>query len=428
MKRLLAVSWEMPPMYGPRGAQVARTLGALVPLGWQPTVVCLDPRRGGPNWPDAVPGHDVPLPQGVDAVRVRSPEEWTVVRAMWRMLPSLRDRPDPKWVWIHAAALAAKRLAAAVPFNGLVTFGQPWSDHLVGLRVHRDTRLPWVAHFSDPWIDSPYWRGTARQRTAAAKMEATVIREADAVVFVTDEAAQLVMRKYPDAWRKKVAVVPHGFDGGKSLSRRSGDLSAVARSAKAEVAKTGPPLRLIYTGRFYEGLRTPTALLRAIAKLNAEQPLDGTIEVTCIGPFVTSFAREAAVLGIDRIVRFRDRVPAAEAQSIAAGADVLLVIDAPTTGPSPFLPSKIVDYLPMRKPIFAITPPQGASAALLKRIGGFVAAPEDEAAIRIALKHVLARWRDGALGVGREFDRVAAEYDITKTTAKFSDVLTRAFA
>jgi hypothetical protein len=416
MKRLLAVSWEMPPMYGPRGAQVARTLGALVPLGWQPTVVCLDPRPGGPNWPDAVPGRDVALPQGIDARRVRSPEEWTVVRAMWRVLPSLRDRPDPKWVWIHAAAVAAKRLAAAVQFNGLVTFAQPWSDHLVGLRVHRDTRLPWVAHFSDPWIDSPYWRGTARQRAAAAKMETTVIREADAVVFVTDEAAQLVMQKYPDAWRKKVAVVPHGF------------LSAVARSAKAEAAKADPPLRLVYTGRFYEGLRTPTALLHAITKLNTEQPLDGTLEVTCIGPFVTSFAREAAVLGIERIVHFRDRVSAAEAQSIAAGADVLLVIDAPTTGPSPFLPSKLVDYLPMRKPILAITPTRGASAALLKRIGGFVAAPDDEAAIRIALKHVLARWRDGALGVGQEFDRVAAEYDITKTTAKFSDVLTRAFA
>jgi glycosyl transferase family 4 len=408
MKRLLAVSWEMPPMYGPRGTQVARTLGALVPLGWQPTVVCLDPRRGGPNWRDGI---DAPPPPGVEARRVRSPEEWAVVRAMWRLLPSMRDRPDSKWVWIHAAAEAAKGLAAAVQFDGLVTFAQPWSDHLVGLRVHRETRLPWVAHFSDPWIDSPYWRGTASQRAAAAKMESAVIKEADAVVFVTDEAAQRVMRKYPDEWRRKVAVVPHGW------------VPASTKPAKAE-----PPLRLVYTGRFYEGLRTPTALLRAIAKLNSEQSLDGTLELTCIGPFVTAFAREAAALGIDRIVRFRDRVSSAEAQSIAAEADMLLVVDAPTEGPSPFLPSKLIDYLPLRKPILGITPLQGASAALLKRLGGFVAAPNDEGAIRIALTHVLTRWRDGALGVGQEFDRVAAEYDIAKTTTKFSDVLTRAFA
>ena len=191
MKRLLAVSWEMPPMYGPRATQVARTLGALVPLGWQPTVVCLDPRRGGPNWRD---GGDVALPAGVEAVRVKSPEEWAIVRAAWRLLPALRDRPDPKWVWIAPGAAAATAAAAQARFDGLVTFAQPWSDHLVGLRVHRATKLPWVAHFSDPWVDSPYWRGSAAQRSRWRRMEEDVIREATAVVFVTDETADLVMR------------------------------------------------------------------------------------------------------------------------------------------------------------------------------------------------------------------------------------------
>ena len=209
MRRLLAVSWEMPPMHGPRATQVARTLGALVPLGWTPSVVCLDPQRGGPNWPGGV---DVALPEGVEAVRVASPEEWTVVRAAWRLLPALRDRPDSKWVWIDGAATAAEQRAAGTRFDGLVTFAQPWSDHLVGLRVHRTTKLPWVAHFSDPWVDSAYLRASRSQRRRAERMEADVIREADAIVFVTSETADLVMKKYPDALRSKVTVVPHGFD------------------------------------------------------------------------------------------------------------------------------------------------------------------------------------------------------------------------
>src|SRR5215467_14338484 len=209
MRRLLAVSWEMPPMYGPRGTQVARTLDALVSQGWQSTVVCLDPRRGGPNWRD---GRDVQFRRGVDAVRVASPEEWTVVRALWRMAPSFRDRPDPKWVWVKRAAAAAEAAASRTRFDGLVTFAQPWSDHLVGLRVHRVTKLPWVAHFSDPWIDSPYWRGSRRQRAIAAEIESRVIHDATAVVFVTDQTADLVMKKYSCDLRKKVAVVPHGYE------------------------------------------------------------------------------------------------------------------------------------------------------------------------------------------------------------------------
>ena len=412
MKRLLAVSWEMPPMYGPRGTQVVRTLGALVPLGWQPTVICLDPRRGGPHWRDGVAGVDVALPPGIEAVRVASPEEWTIVRAAWRLLPALRDRPDSKWVWIGRAAAAAEGRVAATRHEGLVTFAQPWSDHLVGLRVHRATKLPWVAHFSDPWVDSPYLRASPARRRAAARMEAEVIREADAIVFVTSETADLVMKKYPDEWRKKVAVVPHGFDS--TVVVPGGD-------------RRPGPMRMVYTGRFYDGLRTPASLLRAVARLNTEQPLADTIDMTFIGPHVMEFARDAASLGIDRFAHFRDRVSAEDANALAADADVLMVIDAATDGPSPFLPSKLVDYLPLRKPIFGITPADGASASLLKRLGCPVAPPDDEAAIREAIAGLVREWRDGTLGVERQFDRVAAEFDIRRTAAVFSDVLTQTF-
>ena len=416
MKSLLAVSWEFPPMYGPRATQVARTLGTLVPLGWQPTVVCLDPRRGGPNWPDGV---DATLPQGVRVIRAKSPEEWTVVRALWRLMPSLRDRPDPKWVWIHRAAAAAMAAAAKTTFDGVISFAQPWSSHLVGLRIHRRTKLPWVAHFSDPWIDSPYWRGTETQRAVAGKIEEHVVREASALVFVTEEAAELVMKKYPSELLAKASVVPHGCD-----------LPALKRSAD-EGGRNGnrrPPLRLVYTGRFYDGLRTPTALLRALATLHTQEPLDGLVELMFVGPFVTGFAREARTLGVDGLVRFKDKVPAAEAQAIAEEADVLVVIDAPTAGPSPFLPSKLVDYLPLRKPILGITPIPGASSSLIRRLGGIVAAPDDDVAIRIALRDLIDRWRDGTLTIGADFDGEASRYDITNTTAALSGVLTRAFA
>ncbi len=43
-KRLLAISWDMPPLSGPRAVQVSRTLKQLVPLGWESSVVCFGPR------------------------------------------------------------------------------------------------------------------------------------------------------------------------------------------------------------------------------------------------------------------------------------------------------------------------------------------------------------------------------------------------
>ena len=80
-RRLLAVSWEMPPMYGPRGTQVARVLGQLAAIGWRPTTICMAPRRGGRHWF----GGGAVDPAGVELVRVPSPEEWITVRAAWRL-------------------------------------------------------------------------------------------------------------------------------------------------------------------------------------------------------------------------------------------------------------------------------------------------------------------------------------------------------
>jgi len=391
-------------MYGPRGTQVSRTLAELPAHGWRPTVVALEARRREKDAPAAPPA-------GVDLLRVRSPDDWLLVRAVRRIAPALRDYPDPARLWVPRAARAAIRAARRRPFAGLITFAQPWSDHLVGLRVHRRTKLPWVAHFSDPWSDSPY--ADARQRAIWRPMEEEVVRAATAVVFVSDETADLVMRKYPAAWRAKASVVPHGF----------------VRPA----APPGPPppparaMQVLYTGRFYRGVRTPIALLRALVTLDRVATLRDLVHVTFIGPHVEEYGADARELGIDMLTTFRGREPGAEIDRAAERADVLLVIDAPSDGPSVFLPSKLIDYLAYRKPILGITPADGASAALLRRIGAHVAPPDDETAIAAALEDLIARWRAGTLEVSSSFDAAAAEYDIRSTTTRLAAVLQRAF-
>jgi hypothetical protein len=405
VRSLLAVSWELPPMYGPRAAQVSRVLAQLPALGWRPTVIALEPRRRGPHWFDDAAASRL---ADVEVIRVPSPQEWLVMRAARRIAPPLFDRPDAARPWVGPASRAAVRAAVERQPAVLITFAQPWSDHLIGLRVHHATKLPWVAHFSDPWADSPY--ATARQRAIWRPMEEEVVREASAVAFVTDETADLVMRKYPEQWRSKAAVVPHGFDAsGMSVSR--------TRSSQ------DGPLRMLYAGRFYRGVRTPLPLLRAIAALNGRAPLGGALHVTFLGPHLEEFARDASALGIGSLVTFRGRAAPPAVAAAAADSDVLLVIDAPSDGPSVFLPSKLIDYLAFRKPIFGITPANGASATLLRRLGAHVAPPDDEASIAASLDDLIARWRAGTLDVGPSFDAVAADYDIRATARRLDDVL-----
>src|SRR5262249_33818388 len=156
--------------------------------------------------------------------------------------------------------------------------------------------------------------------------------------------AELVMRKYPSEWRRKTAVVPHGFD---------------PRTAPRRADRRPGPLRVVYTGRFYRGVRTPSALFRALAELNHRMPLADALELICVGPQVVEYDPEVAALGLTGIVRLEGRRPKRAADAMAADADVLLVVDAPSDGPSVFLPSKLVDYLAFRKPILGLTPADG---------------------------------------------------------------------
>jgi glycosyltransferase involved in cell wall biosynthesis len=408
MNRLLAVSWDMPPLSGPRAVQVSRTLKHLVPLGWESTVVCFGPRSNRYNQ-DIDLASRLRAPSGVRLVPVPSLEERALFRSAWRICPPLKLLPDEKSVWIGAATRAGRRLAAETKFDVLVTFAQPWSDHLVGRRLRRAINLPWIAHFSDPWTDSPYLRGRRWQHRIWQHMETAVVREADALVFVNTQTADRVMRKYPAEWRRKTHVVPHAFDPGEP------PVPPMPRDGR---------LTVVYTGRFYAGLRTPEPFLRALADLAARRDLARELRVVFVGTPEPAHAQLTAALGLDSVVEFTGRRSFSESAAWAASADVLLVIDAPSAE-SLFLPSKLVDYLPAGKPILALTPPAGASADLVREIGYPVIAPDDRPGIVAAVDQLLNAWRQGRLAVSPAHKEGAQRYDIRRTASAFADILAR---
>jgi glycosyltransferase involved in cell wall biosynthesis len=409
VKQLLAISWEMPPLSGPRAVQVTRTLTALGPLGWHSRVVCFGPRSDRYQQDYRVPVEQ--LSQGaVTRLPVGSPEEWFLVRALWRLCPPLKHQPDEKRVWLPGALAEARRALAAAPADVLVSFAQPWTDHLVALHLHRETGLPWVAHFSDPWVDSPYFTTNAWARRTASAHESAVVHEATRLVFVNRYTRDRVMAKYPATLMDKARVVPQGFEFGEAT-----------RSTH-----TGAGLRLVYTGRFYGGVRTPDTFLEALATLHRARSLEGRLLVEFVGGDMTEYQRRATALQLDNVVSFAGRVDPATARAKAAGADALLIIDAPSDGPSLFLPSKLVDYLPLRKPVLGVTPPQGPSADLLTALGYPVVDPRDVAAIAAAVERLVEAHNSGGLSASPQHDEVSRTFDILETTRAFAAILDEA--
>ena len=182
---------------------------------------------------------------------------------------------------------------------------------------------------------------------------------------------------------------------------------------------------MVHTGIFYKDRRTPLPLLDALASLHREHSLKGRLEVVFVGPFLARYAAAVESLGLNGIVRFVGQRPYSEAQRIARDADVLLVIDAPSTGASVFLPSKLVEYLAFRRPILGLTPREGASADLLRRLELPVVEPTDVAGIQRAVAELIGSFQDGTLVVSSRFTEVAREYEISATTAQLVRLLER---
>lgn len=395
----------MPPLSGPRAVQVTRTLAALGELGWRSRVICFEPRSDRYQQDYRVSLEDLSRGMAV-RIGVRSPEEWLLFRGLWRVLPPIKHLPDEKIVWLPAALAAARRALAQEPAEVIISFAQPWTDHLIALRLHQETGLPWVAHFSDPWTDSPYqpfarWFSSRRRR-----LEAEVIRTADATVFVNAFTRDRVMTKYSEDLRQRAAVIPQGYEV----------------IPVAPIASAGP-LRAVYTGRFYDGVRTPLSLIAAIDALHRQRDLTGRLEVEFVGADMDAYARTVDRLGLGGIIRFAGRLSPEGARAVAARADVLLLIDAPSEGPSLFLPSKLIDYLPLGRPILGITPLEGPSAELLRQLAYPVVAPADEQGIRRVLVDLIDRKMAGRLRPSDNHDAVASPYSVRETSLELDRLL-----
>jgi glycosyltransferase involved in cell wall biosynthesis len=93
-----------------------------------------------------------------------------------------------------------------------------------------------------------------------------------------------------------------------------------------------------------------------------------------------------------------------------------------------FLPSKLIDYLPLEKPLLAVAPLQGPTADLIRELEYRVVAPADRDGIAAALSQLLANYERGSLSPSAPHRSVAARYAIASTTRQFADIISGAIA
>jgi glycosyltransferase involved in cell wall biosynthesis len=402
-KKLLVLSYCFPPLLVPRSIQIMKTVNALPVRGWKPTVYTVDPAC-------TVNRMDQALLDAVDPavtiVRGRSIENNFLSNVMASLSLQM---PDDKLPWYWLGVKKARQIIDE-GCNAVMSFGVYWTAHLFGLNLKKKTGLPWLIHFSDPWVDNPYHSYPPGIGAVNRRMERAVVKHADVVFFTSEQTRSLVMKKYPREWLAKAFVLPHSFD---------------RRMYPAEPSQNDK-LVLTHTGSFYKK-RTPETLFNALRLLIDRLPEAAEqITVRHVGPLRDKYKAMIDDLNIGTMVETIKPVPYLESLRYISSADVLLLIDAPSDGPSVFLPSKLIDYLGSGNPVLGITPETGTSADLIRCVNGIVVDPLNVNGIADALERIYTAWRhDRSLQEFRYSQECIQEYDVATTTDQLVSHLNR---
>ena len=150
----------------------------------------------------------------------------------------------------------AKKIIKKHEINLVFSFANPQDSNILGAMIKARLGIPFVSHFSDPWLDNPYKSFSKMKTWLVRKMEKYIVSQSDEIIFTNQKALELVMRKYPAEDFKKAFVIPHCY--------READYPPAE--------KESPKFTLSYIGAFYKE-RNPAMLfvaLRDIIKKNPE--------------------------------------------------------------------------------------------------------------------------------------------------------------
>lgn len=263
--------------------------------------------------------------------------------------------------------------------NLVYSFANPQDSNIIASLLARKTGIPLVTHFCDPWYDNPYKTFSRLGRLKVLLWENYIVRSSKKVTITNESARRLIMRKFKKPHGDKGVVIPHCFDP----------------SDYPQVTKQNDKFILSYIGAFYKP-RNPELLFSVLRDIFWESPelqKDFILRLVGTTNLYAGYSEEVLRLmlkkyGLLSCAEIIPAVPYKESLHYMKEADLLVVIDA-NFPDSPFLPSKLIDYVGSGTSIVGITPTDSPTALTLQKLGYSTFGYNEQEDLRIYLSKVM---------------------------------------
>ncbi len=404
MKNILIIAYYFPPSGGPGVQRVLKHVKYLPEFGYNPIVLTVENGQ--------FPAKDESLlkeiPDGIKVFRTKIFEPYDLYRMFTgkskdtpvdvnvihkdgaklgikesaaEFIRSTFFIPDARIGWFFKAKRKAIDLVTTEKISAVYTSSPPYTTALIGRHVKRNTGIPWIAGFRDPWTDfisSPNrW---FLPKMIDKGMEKSVFKEANYIEAAWVGIIKDALKKYPHLNPDKFIHIPNGFDS-------------------ADFAPIDSPINnkftLTYTGSMY-GRRNPAALFEAIDKLIHQGKItENDFKIKFIGRFGDEVLNMISSSTFNNSLEVIKYMSHGDSIIELQKSDLLLLVVDESKESKEIVPGKVYEYMGIRKPILVIAPEDGAIAKLIiETKSGLIAHQTDIEKIASNLLAFYQKWVD----------------------------------
>ena len=282
----------------------------------------------------------------------KSKTSWLQKGAMW--LRANLFIPDAKMAWIAPSQRYLKRYLKENPVAAIISTGPPHSLHLIARGLKRQTKLPWIADFRDPWTQIDWFEQLPLTKWGLGLhklLEKSIFNEADELVVVSRDM-QTQMEKLA---QRPVRLISNGY---------------APSDFQSFVHKPDPHFTILHTGSINKD-RNPGALWSSLGVFVKQNPdFARRLQIRLIGAIDASVIQALKEQQLFEYTHFEQFIPHEKVIEELSACSLLLLPLNNVKSQKGIVTGKVFEYLASEQPILAIGPADGDAAAILKQQEG----------------------------------------------------------
>jgi len=242
--------------------------------------------------------------------------------------------PDSRMFWIKTVSKQATDYINKNNINCLITTAPPFSTHLIGLNIKKETNIKWVSDFRDPWSDFFQFKLLPLlpfQKKRHSKAELQCLKFSDTVITTSPSLTKKYSRINENSY-----TVFNGFDS----FVKTKDLNKFL---------------LMYSG-VMKSIQNPKNLWKVLEEIALENKnFFKDLKVRLIGDFDNEIKNELNGKLIESKVEFEKYLEKEKLDKEISMARILILSSVNLDSVNDIIPGKLYYYFSFKRPILAFS-------------------------------------------------------------------------